>query len=88
MAYNFVLKHFRIVNGVEAGINEFPWIALMIRNVNGEMCGGTLIASEWIITAAHCVTKERYGTQPTDPKEMIWTLGEHDFLVSRETKVG
>ena len=82
----------RIVNGTEAGINEFPWMAGMILVIDGmetdNSCGGTLIASEWVVTAAHCVYKDNDFKQLLDPKTMYFTLGEHDYWDFGETKVG
>jgi Trypsin len=47
----------RIVGGTEAQPHEFPWQAwLILTSVNGQYaCGGSLISSQWILTAAHCV---------------------------------
>jgi len=39
----------RIVNGTEAELGAYPWFA----HIPG--CGGSLIPSEFILTAAHCV---------------------------------
>jgi len=44
----------RIVGGSPATRGEFPWI-VQIR-VGGHYCGGSIINSNWIVTAAHCAT--------------------------------
>ena len=47
----------KILNGVEAVPNEFPWQAfLYVTNKGGDAatCGGSLINNQWILTAAHC----------------------------------
>jgi secreted trypsin-like serine protease len=48
----------RIVGGMEAKKNEFPWQAWLIMAQDGAAygaCGGSLINNQWILTAAHCV---------------------------------
>jgi len=81
----------RIVGGVEAKVNEFPWIASLILIIDGSetdsMCGGTLISAEWIVTAAHCLYKDNDFKTLYKPSEQVWTLGEHDFLDWGETKI-
>jgi secreted trypsin-like serine protease len=48
-----------IVGGQDADPGEWPWqVALVQRGAgpyDGQFCGGTLIARDWVLTAAHCV---------------------------------
>lgn len=43
----------RIVGGSPTTINVVPWQVLLI--AGGKLCGGSIISSTWILTAAHCV---------------------------------
>ena len=48
----------RIINGIEATPYEFPHQAalLSVSSTGGShMCGASVIAQDWVITAAHCV---------------------------------
>lgn len=53
----------RVVGGSKVTSNKFPWMAAIItRNTNaldGQFCGGSLIADKWILTAAHCIENEK-----------------------------
>nr|XP_039251580.1 ovochymase-2-like [Styela clava] len=49
----------RIVNGTEAVRGRWPWQAMILRREASNrwfrhICGGTLIAKQWVVTAAHC----------------------------------
>ena len=51
----------RVVAGKTALPHSWPWQILMMFR-GRPMCGGTLIAPDWVVTAAHCVYKrERTG---------------------------
>lgn len=54
--------NFNIINGVKAEVGEFPYqVALGYRTLGSEIdfrCGGSLIAEDIIITAAHCANKK------------------------------
>jgi secreted trypsin-like serine protease len=44
----------RIVGGETAGTNTWGW-AVSISIGGGSLCGGSILSSSWIITAAHCL---------------------------------
>ncbi|XP_059482432.1 brachyurin-like isoform X2 [Neocloeon triangulifer] len=44
----------QITGGMRARQKMFPWQILLLAT-EGWLCGGSLISSEWVMTAAHCV---------------------------------
>jgi V8-like Glu-specific endopeptidase len=62
------LPDFQIVGGVNADIEDYPWqVALFKVDANGQlqgqMCGGSIIDPYWILTAGHCVQADAHKTQ-------------------------
>ncbi|MEM9602764.1 MAG: serine protease [Pseudomonadota bacterium] len=47
----------RIINGTTAQPSAYPWM-VSLRQGGGQFCGASLIAPNWVMTAAHCVEQE------------------------------
>jgi len=49
----------RIVGGQNADVNEYPWQAgIVSKGSVRPWCGGSLVNSKWVLTAAHCTAGE------------------------------
>ncbi|XP_015375314.1 PREDICTED: serine proteinase stubble [Diuraphis noxia] len=46
----------RVVGGEDADAAEWCWQVALINSLNQYLCGGALIGTQWVLTAAHCVT--------------------------------
>jgi trypsin len=44
-----------IVGGSAASVGQFPFMAALVDDTDFQFCGGSIIASQWVLTAAHCV---------------------------------
>ena len=47
----------RVVGGEDSAPGEWCWQVALINSLNQYLCGGALIGTQWVLTAAHCVTK-------------------------------
>merc|ERR1711970_119804 len=77
----------RIVGGSETEINEYPWMAVIATTAESQFCGGSLIGSQWVITATHCMFKDQAQTQPQTAADIVVVLGEHDLFDQNESKL-
>ncbi|XP_044752654.1 coagulation factor X-like [Coccinella septempunctata] len=58
----------KIIGGNESPRYKWPWHVALINQYGEVFCGGTLIASEWVLTASHCIRSF-----------LIVRLNEHDL---------
>lgn len=68
----------RIVGGSNAERYEFPWQVSLrkwstVHQRWYHTCGGAIIDSQWILTAAHCVMESE------NPKEYVVRVGEYNY---------
>lgn len=59
----------RVIGGKDATAGEWPWQAKLETKDSGFICGGSLIAPAWVMTAAHCILDK-------DPSKYSVTLGD------------
>ena len=69
----------RIFKGKTTMKNEYPWM-VRVQSKAGN-CGGSLINSQWVLTAAHCLED---GEEKLDAINMNVTLGAHDISEDNE----
>lgn len=71
---NVPQKQTRIVGGIEAASNSFPWVAYLWN------CAATIINDQWLVTAAHCVEGDK-------PSNLDVFLGYHDISKLRRRNI-
>jgi len=76
----------RIVGGDPVQIANHPWQVALVRGfvaepTRSQFCGGSLIANNWILTAAHCV---RNSVVREDPARISVVAGTSQFFFGGE----
>jgi secreted trypsin-like serine protease len=52
----------KIIGGGPADAATVPWAVALLTTSGSQFCGGTLVAAEWVVTAAHCVSDRSAGS--------------------------
>lgn len=65
----------RVVNGNNADQHEWPW-QISLRFNGRHICGGSLIKTNMVLTAAHCVTRNK------NPNAYKVVVGKYSFFQS------
>lgn len=64
----------RVTGGKDSLPGEWCWQAALINAQNQYLCGGALIGTQWVLTAAHCVTSLVRNGEP-----VFVRVGDHDL---------
>lgn len=70
-----------MIGGRESDIGAFPWIAGIVDHYGFNFCGGALINSRYILTAAHCVHNKR-------AEDLVVIVGQTDLDIGYLMKRG
>jgi secreted trypsin-like serine protease len=76
-----MVKDTRVIAGTTAARGAWPWQILMMFD-RQPGCGGSLISSDWVVTAAHCVFQRE-----SMPYRFSVRVGEHDWFVREGSEV-
>jgi trypsin len=69
----------QIVGGVAATAGEFPFMVRLGNSPSQQWCGASLIAANWVLTAAHCLTGETASN-------VYATAGDHRISTNEGTE--
>ena len=54
--------------------NKYPWMVALMSSSGAQFCGGTLVASKYVVTAAHCMFYDQNAQQPVPKTEVLLSM--------------
>ncbi|KAL7042204.1 hypothetical protein ACKWTF_001065 [Chironomus riparius] len=73
-----------VINGTQSRRGAWPWLVTLHKfQTNDLFCGGTLISSNAVVTAAHCM-QDKEQKIPITPEEVVIKLGRHNLSMFYE----
>ena len=77
-----------IVGGKVAPEGKFPWQVRIFASMDDDKgrCGGTIVAPQWVVTAAHCVVADPTATANVAPVDAV-VIGYGSVDRTKTTKV-
>ena len=51
-------------------VDKYPWMVALVGSNGGQFCGGTLVASKYVVSAAHCMFMDQQLTQARPLSEL------------------
>src|SRR5581483_7804935 len=81
-----------IVAGTEAPEGKYPYQVRLYSSMEDKVgfCGGSIIAPQWVLTAAHCMTEGDFANGPTTangPDKVVVGYGSNDRTKTKKIKV-
>jgi trypsin len=73
-----------VVGGADVPQGKYPFMAAVLDG-GGQICGGSVVASTWVLTAAHCVPDDANGADAAG--EYSVSVGDVDYTEGTEIDV-
>lgn len=78
-------EEIKVVGGDDAPPNSFHFVAALRRNPDGEViCSGSLVSSQWVLTADHCIGAYQQCERQHDPGAPY--AARHGVLLSHPSR--
>lgn len=83
-------SNWQIVDGSNAPPGAYPWMVALLGDfdgdgsLDGQFCGGSLVAPEWVLTATHCFFDDGTGGSSFAPSDIAVVVGGTNWTTEGE----